>query len=341
MPIAVAQAPRSHYSLANAIRGRSRATSEASPQPPREPERAQLPKAASYTYFPQVKDLDQETPAVDIRASEDDAEHARSEERTSESHSGGSSPSSEEAPELPGVQMPQLRPTTNLSRRSSRFLPFTSSKSRDPSAEPKPDRKPERGRTEAVKQTDSPAGSPVRSLTNLRRKSWVVSQQQQPRESTSPVKEKKLKKKDPAVKKPQPVAEPAKRKTPTSTTSIPEESEARDTVQEEIQQPAPLSKKNKRLSGLFSANSNASNLPSVPKSFSTEQLPHYHQNQGPVSPSHAVPPLPRNISAEKLKGIKTEPRKKDELWNAFRTLDADLRKYDPLSLNSPLHANEK
>ncbi|KNG49427.1 duf1765-domain-containing protein [Stemphylium lycopersici] len=342
MPIAVAQAPRSHYSLANAIRGRSRATSEASPQPPREPERAQLPKAASYTYFPQVKDLDQETPAVGIRA-DDDAEHARSEERSSESHSGGSSPSSEEAPELPGVQMPQLRPTTNLSRRSSRFLPFTTSKSRDASAEPKPDRKPERGRTEAVKQTDSPAGSPVRSLTNLRRKSWVVSQQQQqqqqqqPRASTSPAKEKKLKKKDPAVKKPQPVAEPAKRKTPTSTTSIPEESEARDTVQEEIQQPAPLSKKNKRLSGLFSATSSASNLPSVPKSFSTEQLPHYHQNQGPVSPSHLVPPLPRNVSAEKLKGIKTEPRKKDELWNAFRTLDGDLRKFQ--SKSSSLKAN--
>jgi hypothetical protein len=328
MPIAVASAPRGHYSLANAIRGRSRAASEAGPLPPRESERAQLPKAASYTYFPQVKDLDPDSPVVELRGgSDDDVETGKSEERTSESHSGGSSPSSEEAPDIAGVEMPQLRPN-NLSRRSSRFLPF-SSRSREPSAERKTDRKAERGRTDAVKQSDSSAGSPSRSLTNLRRKSWVVSQQ--PRESLSPVKEKKLKKKALGDKNP-PTTEPNKRKTPTTTitttTSIPEESEARDTVKQDIQQSVPINKKNKRLSGLFTASSSASNLPSVPKSFSTEKLPHYPQYHNPASPTHIVPPLPRNVSAEKLKGLKTEPRKKDELWTAFRTLDADLRKYD-------------
>lgn len=319
MPIAVAQAPRSHYSITNALRGRNRATSDAVLHLPQEPERAQLPKAASYTYFPQVKDLDKGSLVAERRgASEDDADRSRSEERTSESHSDGSSPSSEDAPELPDVQMPQLRPTP-ASRRSSRFLPF-STRSRDPSAEPKP----ERGRPEAVKQADSPSPSPSRSLTNLRRKSWVIGPQQS-RESTSPSKDKKLKKKEPSPKK-TPAVEPPKQKTQTATESIPEESEARDTVQEEI--PPPLSKKNKRLSGLFTATPTASsNSPSVPKSFSTEQLPNYPQNQTPVSPTHVVPPLPRDISAEKLKGIKTEPRKKDELWNAFRSLDADLRKY--------------
>jgi hypothetical protein len=330
MPVAVAPAPRSHYSITNAFRGRNRATSDAVLQLPKEPERAQLPKAASYTYFPQVKDLDQASPVADRRgASEDDADHARSEERTSESHSDGSSPSSEEAPELPDLQMPQLRPAVP-SRRSSRFLSF-SSRSRDPSAEPKPDRKSERGRAEAVKQGDSPSASPSRSLTNLRRKSWVIGQQHS-RESTSPAKDKKLKKKESSANKTQPPAEPAKQKTQTATESIPEESEASDIVQEDIQ-PAPLSKKNKRLSGLFTATASASNLPSVPKSFSTEQLPHYPQHQTPVSPTHVVPPLPRNISVEKLRGIKTEPRKKDELWNAFRSLDADLRKYGFLPWN--------
>lgn len=98
-------------------------------------------------------------------------------------------------------------------------------------------------------------------------------------------------------------------------------------MHEEIQQPPSL-KKNKRRSGIFSTSASTSNLPSMPKSFSTEQLPHYPQNQTPVSPTHVVPPLPRNPSAEKLKGVKTEPRKKDELWNAFRSLDADLRKHD-------------
>ncbi|KAI4927868.1 hypothetical protein J4E85_006381 [Alternaria conjuncta] len=339
MPIAVASAPRGHYSLANAIRGRSRAASEVGPgpQPPSHTERAQLPKAASYTYFPQVKDLDHEPPVVELRGgSDDDVETGKSEERTSESHSGGSSPSSEEAPELPGVEMPQLRPN-NLSRRSSRFLPF-SSRSREPSAERKTDRKAERGRTDAVKQSDSPAGSPSRSLTNLRRKSWIV--KEQPRESLSPVKEKKLKKKS-LGDQTQPTTEAAKRKTLTTTITttdrISEESEARDTVKEEIQQPVPVAKKNKRLSGLFAASSSASNLPSVPKSFSTEKLPHYPQNHNPVSPTHIVPPLPRDVSAEKLKGIKTEPRKKDELWTAFRTLDGDLRKFQ--SKSSSLKAN--
>jgi hypothetical protein len=326
MPVAVATAPRGHYSLANAIRGRSRAASEVGAPPPREAERVQLPKAASYTYFPRVKHLDQEAPAVELRGgSDEDVEHGKSGERTSDSCSGGSSPSSEEAPETAGVQMPQLRPAYST-RRSSRFLSF-SSKSREPSAERKPDRKAERGRTEAIKQTESPGGSPVRSLTKLRRKSWVVSSQP-PRSSSSP--EKKLKKNEDSEKKGQATTEPNKRKTPTSTTCIPEESEARDTVHEELQQPAPASKKNKRLSGLFNASASASNLPSLSKSFSTDRLPHYPQTHGPASPTHIVPPLPRNVSTEKLKGVKTEPRKKDELWTAFRTLDADLRKHDSL-----------
>lgn len=290
----------------------------------------QLPKAASYTYFPRVKEVDQESATVESsKGSDEDVENGGNGERTSDSYSGGSSPSSEEAPDLAGVQMPQLRPAYST-RRSSRFLPF-SNKSRETSAE----RKLERGRTEAVKktETDSPGGSPVRSLTKLRRKSWVVSQQ--PRTSSSP--ETNTQKKDDSVEKDQATSEPNKRKTPTSAASIPEESEARDTVREEIQQPVPLSKKNKRLSGLFNATASASNLPSFPKSFSTEKLPNYPQNHTPVSPTHVVPPLPRNVSTEKLKGVKTEPRKKDELWTAFRTLDADLRKFQAKS--SSLKAN--
>jgi hypothetical protein len=324
MPVAVASAPRGHHALANALRGRNRAVSEVGPPVPRAPERAVLPKAASYTYFPRVKDLDQVSPVADLDG--DDLDKTAVIERTSGSSSGRSSPSSEEAPDIAGVQMrPQLR--TSGSRRPSRFLPF-SSKSREPSAERKPDRKADRGRTETVKQTESPAGSPVRSLTRLRRKSWMVPQQTSSA-SSSPTREKKAEKtqkKEDSANKSQAIAEPTKRKTPTTTANIPEESEARDIVQEELQQPLPLSKKNKRLSGLF--NATASTIPAVPKSFSTEKLPHYSQEYSPNSPTHNIPPLPRNISAEHLKGVKTEPRKKDELWTVFRTLDADLRKHD-------------
>jgi hypothetical protein len=214
------------------------------------------------------------------------------------------------------VQMPQLRPN-NASRRSSRFLPF-SSKSRESSAE----RKADRGRKEAAKQTESPSESPARSMSKLRRKSWIVSQDQQQRKlTTSPSRETLKGKKEGNSRKSLDVN---KRKTPTSTVSIPESAEERDTAPE-LQQPPPLSKKNKRLSGLFNATINVPPVPAIPKSFSTEKLSLNTHLQTPLSPT-GVPPLPRNVSHENFKGVKTEPRKKDELWTVFRTLDADLRK---------------
>lgn len=313
MPAAVATAERSHsHSMfSNTFRSRSRAASELGPAPPpqRAPPAAQLTKAASYTYFPRVKDLDHHQPVVELKGtiSEEELQHG-AHGRPSES-SGGSSPSSEEAPESEAVHMPELRPQ-NHARRSSRFMPF-SSKSREPSAE----RKPERGRKEAVKQADSPSGSPVRSLTKLRRKSWVVTQDQQPPKSSSPSREKKgdSRRKSVDVNKSKRLAK----------ISIPEHSEARDTTPE-LHHAPPHSKRNKRLSGLFNA-TNAPPVPAIPQSFSTDQLPLNTHAQSALSPS-SVPPLPRNISHENFKGVKTEPRKKDELWTVFRTLDADLRK---------------
>ena len=138
MPIAVASALRGHDVFSSKSRGRSRAASEVGPLPPadgeKKPERAQLPKAASYTYFPRVKSLDGDAPAHE---SEEDLKKGKDVDVTSDSSSGGSSPSSEEAPQA--LEMPQLRPErpANTTRRSSRFLPF-SSKSREPSVEPKP-----------------------------------------------------------------------------------------------------------------------------------------------------------------------------------------------------------
>jgi hypothetical protein len=280
-----------------------------------------MTKAASYTYFPRVKDLEQ-PPVVELKGtiSEGELQQRAHGEGTSDS-SGGSSPSSEEAPEIEAVQMPELRPK-NTSRRSSRFLPF-SSRSREPSTERKTERKVDRGRKEAVKQEDSPSISPARSMSKLRRKSWIVSSEALPRKSSSsPSREKLKSKKDESTKKSQ---EANKRKTPTSTASIPETSEAKDTASD-LQQPVPLSKKNKRLSGLFNATVNVPPVPAVPKSFSTEKLPLSTQAYTPLSPT-GVPPLPRNVSHENFRGVKTEPRKKDELWTVFRTLDADLRKY--------------
>jgi hypothetical protein len=320
MPAAVAPASRGHNVFANAFRGRNRAASEVGPQPPpsRGSEAQQMTKSASYTYFPRVKDLDQPVVELTGTISEQDLQHNANGEATSDS-SGGSSPSSEEAPDLEAVQMPQLRPN-NPSRRSSRFLPF-SSKSREPSAERKSERKADRGRKDTVKQAESQESSPARSLSKLRRKSWIVSDQQQRKLASSPSREKLNGKKEDSARK---SLDAHKRKTPTSTASIPESSEERDTAPA-LPQNLPLSKKNKRLSGLFNATVNVPPVPAIPKSFSTEKLHINTHQQTPLSPT-GVPPLPRNVSHENFKGIKTEPRKKDELWTVFRTLDADLRK---------------
>lgn len=97
--------------------------------------------------------------------------------------------------------------------------------------------------------------------------------------------------------------------------------------------PYPSAKKNKRLSALLTTNGPA--VPSVPKSFSTEQLPLYPHSDSPLSPTNVIPPLPRNISTDKLGNkVKTEPRKKDELWTVFRTLEGELRKYVDRCLRS-------
>lgn len=65
-------------------------------------------------------------------------------------------------------------------------------------------------------------------------------------------------------------------------------------------------------------------VPPIPKSFSTDRLPLSHAHA-----SSEVPPrLPKSRSFERLQANGLEsPRKKDELWNAFRALDGDFQKY--------------
>ena len=309
-----------HDLLANAHArvGRTRSSSETYPPAEQEPEATRLPKAASYTYFPRVKDLLDEPAALKLNGtiSEEELKSSVHNGDTSYSSSGGSSPNSEEAPEE-HLQMPQLRHSN--SRRSSRFLPF-SSKSRDPSREPKPDRTRTEAGKENIKQADSPSPmTPVRSLSNLRRKSWISSSSR----SSSPTRE-------------------AKKKASASVTSIPEKSDAKDATDGSDSPPKTrnrLSKKSNRLSGLFNAShpqpdvepppessaappSDVPAVPPIPKSFSTDRLP---SQFALTNPGH-IPPLPRDLSQDKLKGGRTEPRKKDELWSVFRTLEADHRK---------------
>lgn len=65
-------------------------------------------------------------------------------------------------------------------------------------------------------------------------------------------------------------------------------------------------------------------VPGIPKSFSTDRLPLSRTHTSSEKP----PRLPDSKSFERLNAMGTEsPRRKDELWSAFRSLDADFQKY--------------
>ena len=64
-------------------------------------------------------------------------------------------------------------------------------------------------------------------------------------------------------------------------------------------------------------------VPPIPKSFSTEKLPSLNHKSSMVG----TPAVPRTPSFERLQQSGTEtPRKKDDLWGAFRSLDGEYQK---------------
>ncbi len=64
--------------------------------------------------------------------------------------------------------------------------------------------------------------------------------------------------------------------------------------------------------------------PAIPKSFSTDRLPSLVNSH---SSSEKIPPVPRSLSSDRLQNTNHElPRKKDELWNVFRSLEGEYQK---------------
>lgn len=65
-------------------------------------------------------------------------------------------------------------------------------------------------------------------------------------------------------------------------------------------------------------------VPPIPKSFSTDRLP----LSSVQSISSKPPTVPKSWSSERLQGLGVEtPRRKDELWSVFRTLDGEYQKW--------------
>ena len=324
---AVASATSGHDMLANKSRGRDRSASELvgpSSDDPRLPESVYLPRAASYTYFPQVKELFDEAGIVELKGtiSEDELKASKDSngDEGSYSSSGGTSPEAEVSAPFERLSLQQT-----ISRRSSRFLLF-GSQNQDSPDNPPTERLQRLGRS----STDpAKSRSPSRSLSKLKRKSWISQSR-----SSSPSKDggRSAGAEGPTYNTKN--SDAGRRK---SIITLPSNSEKIGSSDERDGSPLSrkgtvLTKKPKRpLSALLKGSNPADltppvpkvpTLPPLPKSFSTDKLSYMTQS----STSERIPPIPRNLSSDKLKGIRTESRKKDELWNVFRALDGDLRK---------------
>ena len=71
-------------------------------------------------------------------------------------------------------------------------------------------------------------------------------------------------------------------------------------------------------------------VPSIPKSFSSDRLPSLVRDHHPLE---RPPIIPRSTSSDRLQSlILDSPRKKDELWSNFRSLDGEFQKYVKLLL---------
>ncbi|KAK0258182.1 hypothetical protein B0A54_00236 [Friedmanniomyces endolithicus] len=72
-------------------------------------------------------------------------------------------------------------------------------------------------------------------------------------------------------------------------------------------------------------------VPSLPKSFSTDRLPSFRSH---TAHSDRAAPMPRLVSTDRMpsSGLSIPIRKRDELWNVFRTLDGDYTKFSSKSV---------
>ena len=87
-----------------------------------------------------------------------------------------------------------------------------------------------------------------------------------------------------------------------------------------------LARSRRPLSSLLSKAplSETPSVPPIPKSYSTDRLPLSSIQSTLIKP----PAVPKSWSSERLQGLGADiPRKKDELWGVFRTLDGEYQKW--------------
>lgn len=322
---------------------------------PSQPTAGHIPRSASYTYFPQVKEpLVDEVPIVRIKGSISEDELATSHniyadgDSYSSSGSGGSTPDNEAVTPLE-LSTSKRSLDAGKSQQSSKI---TISKFLLSNGEPRDSGYAAANELDGAVQPSfviSKPRSTSRTRNVFRRKSWIPRSQSTSRStsrSNSPSKaEAETRKTDDGATNSSWMFSAGRRKSMTGRSRdadhAPVEPNSTSTV---TRNGTVASKKPSRpLSALLRSSVAGSDarpatpsapVPALPKSFSTDRLPILPRSH---ASSERIPPVPRTISSEKIKTLVPEvSRKKDELWSVFRTLESDLHKFVSMYLLCPL-----
>ncbi|KAK4981571.1 hypothetical protein LTR66_009880 [Elasticomyces elasticus] len=310
----------------------------------------ELPRSASYTYIPQAKHPVYDNAAIveikgsfsenDLIASNDDIYDV-----SPVGSSGWTTPEREST--VPYDQAQDLIAALHKSQKItvSRLI---DSADGDPISTKQSNCMFNTDPTKPTATSGSPRPAANSFTRHLRRKSWYPPSSNSSRSPSPPSKEMPPKPVEAGLNSaPTPIAvalvrdkSSVKRREPTQ---APREDKERDkekdmSVGGRLVRKASFLTKRAKKPGTNTADDSIPAVPSLsflPKSFSTDRLPTYHRDRAAIE---RMTPVPRQRSAEKIAGLSTVvPKKKDELWTVFRTLDGDHTKFQ--SKSSAFKAN--
>lgn len=290
---------------------------------------ATIPRSASYTQLPADAKVDA-TPERKSSLSRSFSENVLVNIQGNVSSQSSAKKRSEDASK---ARRGSLRRLGSSKRQKDSDTQFTISKftiGPDPSSEDLAEESKVR-KDGTTQGTERKAPSVAGSISSLARKSWI-SKSRSP--SPSPTKSRLRKETGPAAESTHQIngSSPAV-DVKTSSLSAAEVKDDAPNLPSNIHAKGSLSRRNsvltrsrRPLSSLLSkaSPSEIPSVPPIPKSYSTDRLPLSSKQ----STSSKTPTVPSSWSSERLQGLPAEtPRRKDELWSVFRTLDGEYQKF--------------
>lgn len=288
-----------------------------------------IPRPASYTQFPADANVDA-TPERKPSLSRSFSENVLVNIQGNTSRQSSTKKGSED-----GVKSPRksLRRLGSSKRQKNSDTPYTISKftiGPNPSSQDPADASEicKDGNTQATERKTPSVGG---SISSLARRSWI-SESRSP--SPSPTRTRLRKEKGPGAESTHHVngsSSAVDVKTSSLSAAKVKDDVLNTSSNGQINRNLPrrnsvLSLSRRPLSSLLSKapTSEPLSVPPIPKSYSTDRLP----LASIQSTSTKSPAVPKSWSSERLQGLGAEtPRRKDELWSVFRTLDGEYQKW--------------